>query len=45
MGELIGGIFEFIFELFLLNRKTAPYALAIIVLLLVGLGVYIFIGV
>lgn len=45
MGELIAGVFELILELLLVSRKTAPYVLGLIVLLLVGFGVYYFIGV
>lgn len=44
MGELVAGFFELIFEILVANRKTAPYALGLVVLL-VGFGVYYFIGV
>lgn len=44
MDELIGAIFEGIFELLLISRRTAPWTIALILLVLFGFGVYWFIG-
>lgn len=44
MGELLAAVFECIMELLLMSRKTAPYVLVLIVLAIIGVGVYYFIG-
>jgi len=44
MADTIVGFIVFICELLTANRKTAPYALVLMVLILIGATVFCFIG-
>lgn len=44
MGEIVFGLIELLVEVALLSRRGAPWAIILIVLALLGCGVYYFIG-
>lgn len=44
MNEVISTVLGMVCDLLLTNRKTAPYALVLLVLMLIGVTVYFLMG-